>query len=292
MQKLFTFLFLASFSFVVFGQTPLPNGDFETWQSSGNYENPSPTNFWTTLNAIATLNPAAVTVSKSTDVVSGTYAAKIETKVVGTLVVAGIITTGTFSLATQSLKAGKPFTDKPSNLTGFYKYTSVNGDSFTIAIELSKWMNNQHTILGGSFIEGNQSVTSYTPFDLVCDYSNFPNETPDTLTVTFTSSAGGANFQGAAGSTLWIDGVELKYNPVSTTEKANATFATLFPNPASDNLTIQLAEQNTKAVFTLYNQAGQKMQVANISDLETAISLSNVAKGLYLYELVNEKGEK
>ena len=61
------------------GQTPVPNGDFETWITSGSYQNPQ---FWDTPNqAIALALPFGTTVvTKSTDHESGSFSARLESK--------------------------------------------------------------------------------------------------------------------------------------------------------------------------------------------------------------------
>jgi len=275
----------------VFAQTPISNGDLENWQSAGNYETPLPANWWTSLNALSQFSASAVTLTKTTDAFSGTYAARLETKKLGTLLLSGLLTTGSFNLATTSLKNGQPFTDKPTHLKGYYKYTPVNGDSCALAIELSKWKNNSHYIIADASLVTSVPSTQYQAFDLVLNYYDLL-EIPDSINIVFSSSAEGDNFQGQVGSTLFIDNISLDYTPTQIQSSVKSSFSIIYPNPTSKDLFIHL-DNNTKSVnFLLYDIEGKLLEKTTYSSPDNYIDVTKYKVGMYFYTLENEKGER
>lgn len=294
MKNQITFFLLGTISFLfsaVFAQTPVPNGDFEDWQPFATYESPTPTTWWTSLNALSQFSASTVTVSKTTDVVSGTYAARLETKKLGTLLVSGLLASGNFNLSTTSLKRGQPFTDKPTHLKGFYKYTPVSGDSCAVAIELSKWKNNSHYIVADASLVTNVGSTQYQPFDLQLNYYDLL-ETPDSITIVFSSSAEGDNFQGQVGSTLYIDNVSLDYTQTGLGNQVNNSFSNIYPNPASSELFLDLTKNTSSVTFSLYNTEGNLLSKTDFQSQNNRFELSKYAAGMYFYILQNEKGEQ
>jgi hypothetical protein len=216
-------LFVCLFASNVFAQTTVANMDFETWTSA-------PENLaapWATLNGLSTVT-APLTTSKTTDSHSGTYAAKLETKLFSGILLSGLAVTGNFSLSivnpTSSLKPGRPFTGRPDSLTGYTKYTSVAGDSAIVVIMLSKWnttTNRKDTLGTGVYTIYNTS-TSYSRFSVALDYNS--TLAPDSIVILSTSSAGGGSTPavGSVGSTLFIDDFTLVYNPSSILTLDNA----------------------------------------------------------------------
>jgi len=132
-----TLLFFAALFFTTLVHAQVPNLDLEQWTDFGQYMEPS--GDWTTANKIVlltALNP--VTTTQTTDAHGGMYAAKIETDEVqflGTLV-SGTLALGQFdqsALPPNNLKQGipYPYTGELDRFTGWYKFTSVAGDSAT-----------------------------------------------------------------------------------------------------------------------------------------------------------------
>lgn len=131
-------------------QTALPNGDFEDWSTHsastvlGNKNVVFPYSeedynkgdvFWDTSNTGANsageLNPT----NSATDlVISGTKAARLESKLVDAVIIkafaAASLYTGSFGDASMDMTArinfGRPFTSRPVALHGYYQYTPAN----------------------------------------------------------------------------------------------------------------------------------------------------------------------
>ena len=186
----------------------------KTIQNNISFEEPS--GWWTTLNSLAKLG-GPVTVSKTIDKHSGNYAVKLESKYWGdttaeALLIPGLLTIGKFIYTEPFIMQGNMFTSKPSGFKGYYKYTSVNGDSAVIYAKLSRYNPMKQyadTIAETSFVIKN-TVSNYQLFNLKFDYK-IANMQPDSIKIVFVSSGGGENFKGQAGSTLFIDDIGFIY---------------------------------------------------------------------------------
>lgn len=115
--------------------TLLPNGDFENWCTISStvypYGDNDDVHFWDTsnkgANTASTENP---TDKVTTPIVSGTYAAKLESKKVIIAFAAASLYTGSFGrvngLSSATINFGQSFTSRPIALHGYYQYTPQN----------------------------------------------------------------------------------------------------------------------------------------------------------------------
>jgi len=191
--------------------TNVPDGDFEQWTLSAQstYEEPS-SGWWTSLNVLKNLG-GPESIKKTTDAHTGNYAAKLITSQWGELIIPGILLSGIFDFnAPNMIIEGKPFTEKPLKIKGYYKYTSVNGDSAAIYANITKYnlQTSRRDTIADARLAVLNTVQEYTMFDLDFDYF-ITGQTPDSISIVFASSADGGNFNGAIGSTLYIDDVSL-----------------------------------------------------------------------------------
>ncbi|MBI9038071.1 MAG: PCMD domain-containing protein [Bacteroidales bacterium] len=219
-------LLIPLFQGQVFAQNQIPNNDFEYWESFGSYEDPID---WNSPNSY-TAGIGVITVTKSTDSYSGNYSAKLESRdiiFVGTI--PGFLTLGEFeiNIATQeySITGGVPFTGRPSQFTGNFKYSPNSGDQALMAIVLLKHNPGgvPDTIGMGAKIVTN-SVSSWTDFS--ADIMYFSNEEPDTMNILFLSSA---QLSPVAGSKLFVDNLGLMFevNPeITSVEPSNGAQGT------------------------------------------------------------------
>lgn len=265
----------------------LPNGDLEDWTSVGPYENPTQ---WTSLNILTSVF-APVTVTKTTDSYEGMYAARLETQDFFGNIIPGIIYLGTFDtgLGINGLIAGVPFAGGlPAGLSGYYKYTSVNNDSAAVVAQL--WGINpasgQRDTIAEATVVFYQSSNQYAPFDIPFVYMS--GVVPDSINVVATSSAGGADFLGVGGSTLYIDGLNLHYESAIAMPNAN----NISPNLQAQNGYLQLANfqnlpNNTGAKLYIYAQNGQQIAqfVLNDNNIANRQWPLKLKTGMYLWQL-------
>lgn len=229
----------------------LPNGSFDYWNLAGKVWNPWPEgseNFWDTGNKGATTLGDSNT-QPTDDTWSGTgQAAKLATKFVGigTLgkLAAGNMYVGNYLRTDGSngvLNFGKPFTQRPTRMKGYFKYTTVpinktnsdltalmgQPDTCQIYIALGDWSepveirtkpsdrkvfdkNDPHVIAYAEISSG-ESVLEYTPFTLELEYRD-TSRIPSYIIVVASASKYGDYFTGGDGSVLFIDDFSLEYD--------------------------------------------------------------------------------
>lgn len=270
------------------------NLGLDSWATVSGYE--EPTNGWSTLNAISDLAPGApVTVTKTTDKHSGTYAAKLETKqipFVNTLI-GGLLATGFFDNNAnpgQNLKLGVPFTTSPKYFRGYYKYTPVSGDSADFFCALTRWNStlNKRDTLGSVGYREYNTVSNYTQFSFKINYTDSVTA-PDTIVMLFSSSGGAQNFQGQVGSTLYVDEISLENTSGVEVLLNNEVQVEVFPNPTADYLNINVLEDAKGLSYNIYNYEG-KLVTQNKLNKNTKIDVSLFNEGKYFISIMDTKG--
>ena len=291
-KKYYVFLILLS-TIDLSGQI-LEDGTLENWQQSQSnlYEQPT-SDFWVTLNALADLG-GPVTVEKTTDACEGIYAAKLTTKNFTNLLISGLLASGNFNQSNlvNPLNIGKPFPLKPFSFTGCYKYIPINNDSAALVSILTKWNNLTNTrdtiaIAGGTLL---LMQNEYIDFNYPYDYLS--QETPDSIQIIFSSSAGGNNNLGQLGSTLWVDNVAVNLSNSITLNFMAESPVKCYPNPAENNVVFDLQDINENGILTLYNSEGKEILVKSISIGLNEFSLNNLSTGFYLYTIKSQNTPK
>lgn len=268
-------------------QTQIPEGGFENWipNSTNIYYEPGG-DFWTTLNPLATLG-GPVTVSQTTDAHSGEYAAKLETKLWGTLLISGLLVSGNFILTEPYIQNGKPFTDTPSKFKGWYKYTPVNSDSAGVAAILTRYNTEagQQDTVARAISALTESVQTYTQFEFDFDYL-LTGINPDTIILVFTSSGNAGNFQGEEGSTLILDDISLEY-PSGLLESLQPEFTVkAFPSPADEQVSFQFnTAQPEKLLCYVYSLEGRLIKSFTPKGKEYQMNVSTWPQSKYILQV-------
>ena len=285
MKKLI-FLFLATLLFL--GQAhsqALPNAGFETWtpSQSGFYEQPTG-NYWTSLNALRDLG-GPVTVEKDADACEGIYSAKLTTKSFTSLLVSGLLASGTFNQSNllNPLLFGQPFTLRPTQFSGCFKYSPVSGDSCALVAWASKWnpQTNQRDTIGTATLIVDTAVAGYTTYNVPFNY--LTQDTPDTLTIVFSSSADGQNNNGQVGSALWVDNVAIDLANGLSLPMMSEAIVKCFPNPFADKLTIEMPGFKGEATLTLISAEGKFLGIQKLKGERTELPMAILPCGNYTY---------
>lgn len=269
-------------------QLQIPVGDFEDWTQAPFTSFEEPTGgWWTSLNALSGLG-GPVTVAKTTDAHSGTYAAKLTTQQWGTLTIPGLLVSGAFDLQSSTfLVQGQPFTQTPTAFRGWFKFGPVAGDSAGIAALLLKWNTSaqRRDTLAIAALSVTSAASAWTFFDLPFVYSQ-QGQAPDSILVALVSSGDGQNFNGQVGSTLWIDDLELDY----TTEVAPDAGAKELPRAgiAANRIRVICPAAWIGAEFRLTSVSGVPWMKCRISDTDRMEDLS-VPSGAYIAEFSHPK---
>jgi len=271
------------------GQTQIPEGGFNNWhQDSLNIYSEPTGGWWTTLNSLALLG-GPVTVTPTTDAHSGEYAAQMETKIwgnAGGLLISGLLVSGSFPPGGASIQNGQPFTDTPSKIIGWYKYSPVNNDSAGIGAILTRFNNStgQQDTVAKAIAAITNAVESYTQFEIDFDYL-IPEMNPDTITIVFTSSGDAENFQGEVGSTFIIDDVSLEY-PSGLQETLMQEFSiNAFPSPAVDQLSLVFNTNHPEKLRCfIYSIDGRFIQSFSPSTKKYQLEVSTWQQGKYIVQ--------
>jgi len=289
-MKLLNVLLLFLLISPAIAQTQIPEGGFNNWtpNSTSTYYEPAGA-WWATLNPLVSIG-APVTVSPVDDAHSGEYAAQLETRLWGTLLLSGIMVSGDFILSAPYIKNGKPFADTPSKFTGWYKYISVNGDSAGIAAILTRYdtgKGKQDTV-ATAVTAITESASIYTEFEIDFEYF-MPGINPDSIIIVFTSSGDGGNFHGEVGSTLTIDDISLEY-PFGIQESLLPEFITeAFPSPATTSISFKFNTAQAEKLFCyVYSLNGQLMQSFSPDDKEYRMDVSNWPQGKYVIQVYED----
>ena len=214
----------------------LSNLSFNNWSRSGKVWNPWLENgeqIWSTGNkGVATFGESNTTPVDGENAVSGN-AARLETVSVALVgLAAGNLFVGDFSLnilnPNASVKFGKPYTGRPTTLSGYYRYSpqiidqpsssehAGEMDKCHVYIMLEDWEgattrpSNPKQIAYGEF-KSDQEVTTYMKFNIKLAYSNVVDR-PTHIVIVSTSSHYGETYVGGIGSTLYVDEFELGFD--------------------------------------------------------------------------------
>lgn len=279
MKKSFYTLAFTSLFAVGASAQSVTNGGFENW-TSGEPDG------WSTINSTVSLLGSANTTQETSDVHAGSSAAKLESINILVANAPAIVAIAQINvdIATQSVSVapGAAFTARPDSVAGFYKYTNAGGDAFGVVAVLTKWNTTagaRDTIGSASFTDGS-TVTSYTRFAAEFTYTS--TDIPDSLTLVISSSA---NFTAAvAGSIALVDDISFvgSGGSVSISEAIAAEGVKVFPNPASDVVT--LTNLTVGDNLRLLDVTGKLVLNRNVQNTTETIDVSSFRQGVYVIQ--------
>lgn len=262
------------------------NSDFEEWtltEGSGGFKSyEEPSNGWASGNgAIHIAMGADPVCEKSEDAAQGKYSAKLTTRKIFGQIASGSLYTGKFVLnlsdPVKSALRGIPFTDSPTAFKGWYKYLPTDNDSATLYAVVSYWDGNGRVTIAEARLLVKGTVDSWTEFAIPFTYTS--THAPDTIALVFASSAGGEFFKGSVGSTLYVDGIELTYDPMGVDDK-------------QDHAGLVIEKHHARFLHpcthvAAYNLQGLVMREWNHA---TTINLQELSAGVYVLVATLENG--
>lgn len=303
-RQLLTILFTGA-SLSLFAQTQIGNSNFEQWETVASGE--EPLNWSSFLSASGSLSGAASDqCESSTDVrpgSSGTKSVRIFSFDIFGTIANGNVTVGRINMGSvtptspnnynSSIVADVNFsealTDQPDSVVFWAKFTPNSGNT-TDSARVSAIIHDNyafrdpidansapHTVATAmknfAKTDGNW-VRMSVPFD----YAG-PSSTPEFILITFATSyiPGG----GEGNDQLWVDDVELIYNPASVSENAVSPVQVINQNGHLSFVSVN----NVVADVNIYNTAGQV--VASGTSTET-FDLN--VKGLFIVKMATANG--
>ena len=307
-MKKWIFLLVAVCSTSLFAQREIENGSFENWKmvpwSGGSYEELGASgtpNLLKTLNDLIPISalqlPTQATAFKINDATAGAHAIKLVSAIFGNdesfLFVPGVV--GTVSpdyietfLDNGSITVSLPFVNKPTKLTGMYKYEPVNGDSAVIEVEIYS----DDLTLATGYLREKYIRSEWTAFDINIDYEAiFLEEYPTEIRMLFISSAG-YNFddlmecKGQEGSALYLDDLKFEYGNIGLVEyiMPKVTVKT-FPNPVAETAQFEFNEE-VSGHLAFYDMQGRVITSVAVEGNNAKVNLSGLSHGNYIYRLI------
>lgn len=279
-------------SLVANAQT-IPNLGLEQWTNHTYYDQPD--GVWATANSIVDLWPSLIppTTIKSTDAHTGVYSAKMESKIWpgANILMSGTLATGVFNNQSSNpgnaLKRGTPYTQRPTEFGGWYKTNSVQGDSMIFYAWLTKWNGSARDTVGIALHKEYNTIANWTEFNLPFDYKS--NDTPDSISIVFTSSAGGENLQGQPGNALWVDDITLTTATGIKEVLMPENRITVGPNPAIEWITMHFEKPVRSGQVSVYDAMGQLVLSQKVTGNAETLNLTGLTAGTYHYLL--QEGE-
>lgn len=265
--------------------TPLPNGDFETWNTITS-EDPDD---WTTMNYAS--SPSDPSVSKTTDSYDGTYAAKIKNVQMFSGDIMGFITNGYFG--NNGPQGGMHVLLNPEKVTGYYKYSPVGPDTALAGCFVYIQDSTGAQVLVDSGMIKFSPAGNYTYFEIPFLYNGWP--IADTLNISFAS--GNLQDSGAyvgLGSTLYIDMLGVTYYPVSLPEVSDLEKSTvIYPNPSAGNFTVTFFSGEPEYVLDVFDAKGMLFHHKTLKPVNGyyfySIDISGYAKSMYTVKFTSAK---
>jgi hypothetical protein len=98
--------------------------------------------------------------------------------------------------------------------------------------------------------------------------------------------AGGYISKMVAGNVFDFSFVKLIYNPSLTVDEVNQIQFTMYPNPASDVIKIELLDTETYA-FQIYNVAGKLISQRKLISNSFELNVSSIPKGIYFISITS-----
>ncbi|MFP4664441.1 MAG: T9SS type A sorting domain-containing protein [Bacteroidales bacterium] len=259
----------------------IPNNDLESWISESDYEIPEG---WETSNEASA--SVTLTVEKTEDAYSGTYAARLESASIVGFVSPAFITTARFEfdMWTQSaeLFGGTYFPYRPEKISGHYKYTPATAeDHAVVGVFLLKYNGGEiPDTIGIAEFYGEDTVSDYTYFETTFEYSS--SETPDSMQITVLST----DFNNpVAGSVMYIDDMALQMPTGHKIEVMNENHFSIYPNPSTGIVNIAASAGDQ---ITVYDMTGKTVYKAIAEPDISRLNLSELPKSAYI---INIKGE-
>ena len=215
----------------------IPNLNFESWSQSGKtwFPNSDGANsYWATGNPGVTMSPLnkesnTQPVEGEGNAISGKAAHLISYSVPFVKYAAGNLFIGTFGKEDGSIdimnpvgnvKFGRPYTGRPTRLTGYYKYRTkaidTNGSKVpegtandVCHIYIRLWDAEGNELAYGEMTD-NRTMDNFEPFTIELKYRDLTTPAA-TVTIVATTSKWGDVFAGGVGSELWVDEFQLDF---------------------------------------------------------------------------------
>jgi hypothetical protein len=271
-------------------QTPVPNFGFESWSL---YNGRLVPNNWLVRDTTA---------SRTTDKFAGSYAVKIQN-----IILPGDTSKGTLCTlppdSSEGFQPSIPVSVRHSTLNGYYKFTSLNGDSCQFIVFMYKhgFINPpSFNFLGGSWkCQGASPI--YAPFTLNINYwDSLGTIVPDSALIDFSAYKAldfttGIELNPLGNSVLLLDNISFDGFITDINNIPDLVNAVnVYPIPASTLLNIQMDLVESEYYMNMYDLNGRLVKtIANgklSGQQQISINIENIPVGDYILMISTNEG--
>jgi hypothetical protein len=287
MKKLLLSITVALFiSVSAFAQ--IINNGFENWTSMGTYSNPDN---WETLNNYTAL-AGVYTATKGTPGSPGASYLMLTSKTVSTSVVNGVAVYGKLDAVSMQGVAGLPFSQQPVRLTGNWQHMIYGSSQGSILVKLTKWntITNLRDVVATGSVTLSGMAMSWATFTVNLTYAS--SVAPDSCMIVLKASG----TTPTNNDYLWVDNLAFSgsVTGIKTIEN-NISDVSVFPNPATENVTVELNVKKASPInFKLVDLTGKLIKEINADEVfgnyKTSISITDIAKGSYFLKISTDDG--
>lgn len=302
MKKITIFLLSCTTSLAGIAQA-IPNAGFETWVNNTEltqaYMVPQGWMSGDMVNQLFNSAYTGISVSKSTQSFSGSFAVKMETAINSGDTVGGSIMSfqsmNDFAGIFNGGNLGFPYSIRSTSLKGYYKFNSIGNDGALISVSMTKW--NTTTNTRDVLVEENFDITAnaaaYTLFDLPITYLD--NESPDTVFID-AGIYGPNNNKSHVGTTFYLDALSFTGTAPTGLDElySDNRYVKLYPNPFNNSaiINIDIAVKLNNASISIFDILGKEVKtINNINKNEVILEKGEMSAGLYFYKLLNNSSE-
>jgi hypothetical protein len=267
--------------------TPVPNAGFSAWDS---IQLMQPDRYLSSDRLFSNARFVVQNVYRDSRARSGSYSLKLQTGVA-----TGLNGKDTLGASVLSSASGNPLDADPerpsfpvnaryASFRGFYQLNSVED---TAQAEINLFY--QGNLVGNGVWRGAANTSGWTEFSAVINYDQLFSGTPDSATL-FLSLSNNSGTSKKPGNWFLVDDLYLSAWSTSLNSSNNALHAQIYPNPARDQVFINL---NSPAAGTLHYQltdvsgrraSGGTCPVNSSGPQQCRLPLQGLAPGHYLLQ--------
>jgi hypothetical protein len=282
MKKIYSLAAILAFTSNLFAQT-VPNGSFEDWNITQGYPEPDG---WATFNIFSLFSGSEYGVTQEAPGAVGASYARLTVQAdADGIATPAIAFTGNLNILSGVGTTGFPVNNLPNFLSGQYR-SEINGDDLAgVACFFTRWNASagvSDTVAIGS-LEIPQSQSNWLSFDM--PIVPMMAGTPDTCIILMI--AGGGNLP-EVGNYLDID--DLHFTGTASIDEPNATTFSVYPNPMSTELTIDLTNMETINELSLFDTQGRLVEKWQLAAIQTSVDVAHLPVGMYILHVSNSRG--
>lgn len=308
MKKILLSLVVISFGLTLQAQTQITNSDFEQWEEvTGGVEPNNWNSFLTATGSMSTF--AANQVEQSSDVrpgSTGTSSVKIWSREILTITANGNLTLGRINMGSTNPTAPENFNSTLTEDPLFNQEITVKPDSLVVWVKFTPNNHNQNAkikatihddynyrdpedteslnhVVGTAELAYASTEGEWVRKSIPFNYNGPANDAAYILISFTTNETAGA---GKKDDKVWIDDLELIYNPLNVENENLLDAVSVYPNPVSNRLTVKNIQKTTD--YTVSSVVGAVVASGNLSKGNSQIDFSTLRTGVYFVTLHQE----